>query len=299
MKTLERNFGVTIGWNHDRVKSGDYILIHTRSSHMSADIYTKGFRAPDVYKRLKRLINIYTPEEILNFWFSPVVSSYPPAECEGVVIDPTHLNPHYTYIMSGESDLNTDFRKPVRVKPQKKAKPKPKFKIQCSVSSDGFANDDLYVDEVGRSGGGVIAVLNAESIVERAPEILTIPPSDLVYHLILLCTEENSFLDLCNPFPDNCVIHHITVSDDFTSSFGYRKVADIVQSNRNVAILVSFPCTGGCLFNAGINAHNPKCQDKIEGHWVLFRKLWKQLERLLRQFGDLPIIQEWPRSCLY
>ena len=50
MKTLERGFGIVIGWNHQRIESGDYILIHTRSSHQAADIYTKGISYPTTWE---------------------------------------------------------------------------------------------------------------------------------------------------------------------------------------------------------------------------------------------------------
>ena len=38
MTTLERGFGVSIAYIHDRVTSGDFNLIHTESRDMSADI---------------------------------------------------------------------------------------------------------------------------------------------------------------------------------------------------------------------------------------------------------------------
>ena len=47
MKTLERGFGVDIAWCHKKFTSGDYKILHTRSSHMAADIYTKGFGNPN------------------------------------------------------------------------------------------------------------------------------------------------------------------------------------------------------------------------------------------------------------
>ena len=49
MTTLQRNFGVKVGYMHERVcGNGEgtptpYVLVHTASRHMSADIYTKGF----------------------------------------------------------------------------------------------------------------------------------------------------------------------------------------------------------------------------------------------------------------
>ena len=117
MKTLERGFGVDIAWNHARVESGDYDLIHTRSSHMAADIFTKPFPGPAPWTRLRRLINIYSPQELAEGWLSPDQKDYPAKDIEGIDEPVNHLNPHYTYIMSGASTLKTDFRKPIKKKP--------------------------------------------------------------------------------------------------------------------------------------------------------------------------------------
>ena len=62
MTTLERGHGVQIGWINERLVSGDYNLIHTRTQHMAADIYTKYFSNPETWQRLLLLIHVYTPE---------------------------------------------------------------------------------------------------------------------------------------------------------------------------------------------------------------------------------------------
>ena len=66
-----------------------------------------------------------------------------------------------------------------------------------------------------------------------------------------------------------------------------------------MAVFVAFRCTGGCLFNVGINASNPKCKDKLEAHWKLFRRLWAQFQRLFDEYGYFDVLLEWPRSCTY
>ena len=48
------------------------------------------------------------------------------------------------------------------------------------------------------------------------------------------------------------------------------------------------------MYNATININNPKCDAKLAAHWTLFKKLWKQSERLFKEFGELPIANEWP-----
>jgi hypothetical protein len=56
------------------------------------------------------------------------------------------------------------------------------------------------------------------------------------------------------------------------SSPDIRGSADVVRNRDNVVVVASFPCTGGCFFNAGINASNPKCAPKLEAHWRLLKK---------------------------
>ena len=41
MKTLERNFGISVAWLNERLKSGEYVIVHCGSKNMSAGIYTK------------------------------------------------------------------------------------------------------------------------------------------------------------------------------------------------------------------------------------------------------------------
>ena len=66
MRTLERGHGVSMGWLHERVATGDYNSIHTRSTNMTADIFTKPFTDPVTWTRLRRLVNVYTPDEMKN-----------------------------------------------------------------------------------------------------------------------------------------------------------------------------------------------------------------------------------------
>ena len=60
MKTLERGFGVDIAWNHDRIESGDYDLIHTRSSHMAADIFTKPVEKAKFVRMRDYIMNVHS-----------------------------------------------------------------------------------------------------------------------------------------------------------------------------------------------------------------------------------------------
>ena len=58
VKTLERTYCVSVDSIHQGVPEGVYTWIHTRSEHMTADVFTKPFAQPHVFMRLKMLINI-------------------------------------------------------------------------------------------------------------------------------------------------------------------------------------------------------------------------------------------------
>ena len=71
MKTLERGFGVIIGWINEMINSGRYNLRHTGTDDMSADLYTKCIHDQNVWRHLKRIINVYDPKEVENGDFDP------------------------------------------------------------------------------------------------------------------------------------------------------------------------------------------------------------------------------------
>ena len=109
--------------------------------------------------------------------------------------------------------------------------------------------------------------------IDETPMPCDVPkaPPSMRWKVILLCTDEDSLMEQFNPYPGQCEVIHITVKDDFTSEGGFKKVLKIIEENANVAMLVSFPCTGGCLFNVGINSKRPECSEKLLKHWTLFR----------------------------
>ena len=54
------------------------------------------------------------------------------------------------------------------------------------------------------------------------------------------------------------------------------------------------------MFNMGINWAKEKTRARIEGHWKLFRELWKQYARLCKELPfTVPTVLEWPRSNAY
>ena len=94
MKLLERGHGISVGQLHDYVKNGIINMIHTRSEHMAADIYTKLFVDPMLWNRLRMLINVYSPLEILRFDLNPDNSYLPVKDSVitlsgGKVVEPT------------------------------------------------------------------------------------------------------------------------------------------------------------------------------------------------------------------
>ena len=126
MKTLERGFGIDIGWNNARILSGDYELIHTSTKHMIADIYTKCMCNVDDWEILRRLVGIFLDTEFYDGDFSPDVLRLAAADSESesaACLKEDILNHHYRMAMSGESTKNSDFRKVVKVKPPKKKDP--------------------------------------------------------------------------------------------------------------------------------------------------------------------------------
>ena len=115
MKTLERNAGISVRWLHERILSGDYNIYHCRTIDMSADIYTKATKDVASWRRLRKLINVYTPAEIKSSAWNPDAVPHPDqviSEC---------ANKQYQVLLYGTSQDN-DLRKPVKLKAPKKKK---------------------------------------------------------------------------------------------------------------------------------------------------------------------------------
>ena len=126
MKTLERGFGIDIGWNNSRILSGDYELIHTSTKHMIADIYTKAMCNAEDWNILRKLVGIFTEEEFNSGDYNPDVHRLATADQESDAakcLKEQILNHHYRMAMSGESTKNSEFKKAVKVKPPKKKDP--------------------------------------------------------------------------------------------------------------------------------------------------------------------------------
>ena len=306
-KTLERGFGVSLGWINEKITSGDYDLMSTSTLDMSADIYTKGFRDVALWNRLRKFINVYSPTEIEHFDVNPVMLVRDPP----VEVPEGSLNSQFFYVMSGDS-TNNDHRKPVKLKQKKKkGKKPPTVRPQPNKAAVGNPGSRaLALHPAAFSPGGAQNDRDVQTADDREPSWVVCadccrepscvqPRADQKWTVILLCTDPESYMQVLNPYLDNCDVIDITAQDDFTSKDGYNKVLDLCLNIDKVALLVAFPCTGGCWFNVGINSHNPKCSKTLLKHEVLFSKLWRNFERLCHHIGPVPIILEWPTSCTY
>ncbi len=100
MQPLDQIPGINVGWVHAKVADGSYNMIHTRTEHMTADLYTKSFKDFALWGRLKMLANIYSPKQMdANPWVPnpdnrhiliPLLHAGQPVKDWG----PSHGHPH-------------------------------------------------------------------------------------------------------------------------------------------------------------------------------------------------------------
>ena len=146
MKDLERCFGISLAWGHQRIESGDYVLIHTRSHDMAADIYTKGFQNRPLFWRLRQLINIYTVAEIDNWELNPAILGDDAQPVENQKSD--DLNSQYKIIISG-ANSKTKIKKAIKVKAKAKAKAKPMLNEQLVKKKPDAVVQAMVADSTG------------------------------------------------------------------------------------------------------------------------------------------------------
>lgn len=85
--------------------SGDFIMVHSRSHDMSVDIYTDGFLNKTLFRRLRLLTNLHTPEELDKGRLNP-----PPLNDKGEVqpVDFSKgINTQYSIILSGPNSAKS------------------------------------------------------------------------------------------------------------------------------------------------------------------------------------------------
>ena len=126
MKTLERCFGVSVAWFHERLLSKDYKILCTRSYDMAADICTKGFSSAESFWRLRRLINVYQRVEIDGGCWNPEPKMVDGSSVyDNEYFDPSQNNTQYQVLMAADDSM-VDTRKPVKEKPKLRRKQSPK-----------------------------------------------------------------------------------------------------------------------------------------------------------------------------
>ncbi len=126
--------------------SGDYIMVHTRSHDMSADIYAIGFTDGALFNRLRFLIGVYTPADKAQCSFNPIplgADKLPATDDSGY--SKWDCNTQYGIIMSGKSH-EMEQKKPVKLKPPKgkgkpKARPPPASRYVASGLRSCFVGD--------------------------------------------------------------------------------------------------------------------------------------------------------------
>ena len=301
MKTLERGHGVSIGWLHEWVATGDYNLVHTRSTNMTADIFTKPFIDPVTWTRLRRLVNVYTPDEmkslVLNLDYLDVTET--DDEKNDNERHKGNLNQAYHRIMSGPLTLNSDNRKAVKVMASKRTKQLDQIKKAEANANIGGTSDLTNPTSIVEDGKQILswtkiskakryrdtaaggpewksmvrrttydavtasllddvaypAKLPASRVfaklpvgkrqmirtvflyslfpdvtdesVDETPTSRDVPkaPLSMKWKVTLLCTDEDSLMEQFNPYRGQCEVVHITVKDDFTPEWGFRKVS--------------------------------------------------------------------------
>ena len=110
---------------------------------MSADIYTKGFQNRLLFRRLRQLINIYSPEEITGCrWNPPVLNNdgSPKPRCEGDT-----LNTQYEVITSG-ANSKTKIKRAIKVKAKSKPKISKMMKRTPTAVTEAYVADAVGLD---------------------------------------------------------------------------------------------------------------------------------------------------------
>ena len=98
----------------------------------------------------------------------------------------------------------------------------------------------------------------------------------------------------------------LTEEEDMTSESGLKTALNILKDpiakRGKVLLWAAIPCTGGSAWNRfNWFKGNPETQNRIVGHWKLYRKLWKTyiiLASEVMRIGGC-VVNEWPARCSY
>ena len=79
MRHLGRVHGVTVAWLHEQYSGGLFEMAYEPSATMAADVFTKGFTNPELWKSVCWLVSVVNPEDIATFC-STVGAPLPPPQ---------------------------------------------------------------------------------------------------------------------------------------------------------------------------------------------------------------------------
>ena len=129
---------------------------------MTADIFTKPFTDPVTWTRLRRLVNVYTPDEMSTMVLNPDYSDVAETDDEKVENERhrENLNQAYHRIMSGPSTLYTDNRKEVKVKASKRTKQLDQIKKARSNANVGDVNETVDPGDIVEDGRSFLSWSN-------------------------------------------------------------------------------------------------------------------------------------------
>ena len=142
---------------------------------------------------------------------------------------------------------------------------------------------------------GEVEVLHVRALLDGAPKFGMLSEDDQKYmlgigfdysvmalaitrSLVQSCCEPNNKLHQPNSNNDNCRMINITIEDDFTTSHGIGKATEAITGAAD-ALWGSLPCVGAsAIQQLNIAIRGDVARAKIEGHFKLFRQLWKSFE---------------------
>ena len=125
-------------------------------------------------------------------------------------------------------------------------------------------------------------------------------PALVLHSIAELCCQPDSVLGKVFAESELCTVIKVTEQEDLGTPEGLSLGLSGVRQDGATLTWVSIPCTGGSVLQAA-NAHHPGAERRMQRHFALFRKLWKNavivMEATLNAGGTVVI--EWPTSCSY
>ena len=167
-KTLERNFGVKVGMIHERFKSRDYAIVKTKTDYMAADIYTKVMGSPILFRSLRKIINVFTSQELETMDVNPHLCFNIDTDEFDKDLNPDWLNRQFHNVMIGKPLRYGENKKAInpkssRVRAKEKAKARSTKKAtfcgtyRCCDHGGDWSEDEFPVITGSTGNRGVTA----------------------------------------------------------------------------------------------------------------------------------------------